>query len=137
VLFHCRLGKERTGVFAVLLLNLLGVGDDEVTQDYLLTSQYEPATRELLASHEDAGAATEPAVARQPVSRDAIEGLLQRLVSQYGGAYGYFARFGVTADEIDAFVEGALEPVIAPQGYGGWSPFAHLQGRGQPVRRAG
>lgn len=38
--FHCSAGKDRTGVCAALLLSLLGVPDDTIVQDYLLTNEY-------------------------------------------------------------------------------------------------
>ncbi len=107
--YHCRLGKDRTGVFSALLLKLLGVGDEDVIEDYLLTEQYEPAVRSLLEAHGD-HPEREPRVAKEPVSRRAMEGVLQRLVSQYGGAYGYFASHGATSETLDVFVEGMLTP---------------------------
>jgi protein-tyrosine phosphatase len=39
-LFHCRSGKDRTGVIAALLLNLAGVSDDLIGQDFALTREY-------------------------------------------------------------------------------------------------
>ena len=36
--FHCTAGKDRTGFAAALLLKALGVPDDEVMRDYLLTN---------------------------------------------------------------------------------------------------
>lgn len=38
VVFHCTAGKDRTGVAAALLLHALGVDDEAVAQDYLLTN---------------------------------------------------------------------------------------------------
>jgi protein-tyrosine phosphatase len=110
-LYHCRLGKDRTGVFSALVLKLLGVSDDDVVQDYMLTELQEPYARRLLdeAEVEDISS-REPLVAKEPPSRAAIEGVLQRLVSRYGGAYGYFAQYGVSAALLGAFVESALEP---------------------------
>ena len=110
VLFHCRLGKDRTGVFAALLLKLAGVGDDDVMADYLLTGEAEPAMRAYLSRAEAEAPSREPRVAHEPIRREAIEAVLQRLVSKYGGAYGYFARFGVPARTLDAVVESLLEP---------------------------
>jgi len=111
-LYHCRLGKDRTGVFSALVLKLLGVSDDDVVQDYMLTELQEPYARKLLdeAEADDTFASREPLVAKEPPNRVAIEGVLQRLVSQYGGAYGYFAHYGVPAALLGAFVENALEP---------------------------
>ena len=40
VLFHCRVGKDRTGVIAALLLSLAGVSDADVVADYAATQQY-------------------------------------------------------------------------------------------------
>ena len=40
VLFHCTAGKDRTGFAAAILLRTLGVPQDVVMQDYLLTNQY-------------------------------------------------------------------------------------------------
>lgn len=37
VLFHCALGKDRTGIAAALLLALVGVSRDNITEDYLHT----------------------------------------------------------------------------------------------------
>jgi len=39
LVFHCTAGKDRTGMAAALLLELLGVHRDEVMEDYLLTNQ--------------------------------------------------------------------------------------------------
>ncbi len=37
LLFHCAAGKDRTGVAAALVLSLLGVSEDQIIDDYLLT----------------------------------------------------------------------------------------------------
>ncbi|MEE2875385.1 MAG: tyrosine-protein phosphatase [Chloroflexota bacterium] len=39
VLFHCVTGKDRTGVFAVLLLGILNVSDADILSDYELSSR--------------------------------------------------------------------------------------------------
>ncbi len=40
LLFHCSVGKDRTGFAAFLLLNALGVHEDEILRDYLLTNDH-------------------------------------------------------------------------------------------------
>lgn len=40
IVFHCTAGKDRTGWAATLLLTTLGVPQDVVLQDYLLTNDY-------------------------------------------------------------------------------------------------
>ena len=37
VVFFCAAGKDRTGVFAALVLGLLGVSDEDIVTDYALT----------------------------------------------------------------------------------------------------
>ncbi len=40
VLWHCTAGKDRTGFAAAILLKILGVEDETIFADYLLTNQY-------------------------------------------------------------------------------------------------
>ena len=39
-LFHCRVGKDRTGVMAMLLLGLAGVSDADILDDFAATQRY-------------------------------------------------------------------------------------------------
>jgi protein tyrosine/serine phosphatase len=38
-LVHCMAGKDRTGIICAVVLKLLGVSDDDVVEDYLLTNK--------------------------------------------------------------------------------------------------
>ncbi len=49
LVFHCAAGKDRTGVLAALTLSLLGVADDDVADDYALSSQAVDRWTEWLA----------------------------------------------------------------------------------------
>jgi protein-tyrosine phosphatase len=40
ILFHCTAGKDRTGFAAAIILRMLGVPQDVVMEDYLLTNKY-------------------------------------------------------------------------------------------------
>lgn len=40
ILFHCAAGKDRTGFAAAILLRILGVPQETVMEDYLLTNRY-------------------------------------------------------------------------------------------------
>ena len=53
--FHCAAGKDRTGLLAMLVLGTLGVGHDDIVEDYALTSATMDAFR--------ANASRDPAVA--------------------------------------------------------------------------
>ena len=39
ILFHCTAGKDRTGLAAALILSALGVSEEDIWRDYLLTNQ--------------------------------------------------------------------------------------------------
>jgi protein-tyrosine phosphatase len=46
MVFHCAVGKDRTGMLAAVLLSLLGVAEKDIIEDYALS---EPYMDELLA----------------------------------------------------------------------------------------
>jgi len=56
LLFHCTAGKDRTGFATVLILSVLGVDQQTIIDDYLLTNQYrkkveEAEIEEVAAKH--------------------------------------------------------------------------------------
>jgi protein-tyrosine phosphatase len=46
--FHCAAGKDRTGLLAAFVLDLLGVDDDLIADDYALTAAIMPAFRQRM-----------------------------------------------------------------------------------------
>jgi len=102
LVFHCAAGKDRTGVAAALILSLVGVNNEQIVDDYLLTQ------REIEGRMETwlAGGATKAddykdfqnKLAQQPKEMikpvmDAdisyIETLLDYVGKSYKGFYGY------------------------------------------------
>jgi len=51
VLFHCMVGKDRTGILAAVLLELLGVDEEDIAQDYAMTAPSMPAFMERLSMY--------------------------------------------------------------------------------------
>jgi len=52
LVFHCTAGKDRTGLAAALILSALGVSQEDILHDYLLTNalyRHEPAATGLLS----------------------------------------------------------------------------------------
>jgi protein-tyrosine phosphatase len=47
VLIHCASGKDRTGFGAALILDVLGVTEEKIVDDYLLTNKYLPLDDEI------------------------------------------------------------------------------------------
>lgn len=111
VVFHCAAGKDRTGVLAALLLQVLGVSDDDIVADYVMTDRALPAIFDRLARDPVHGAA----VARIPDSRRMVQpavmrGFLQLLDQKHGGARAWLEEAGVTPRSIDALRARLLDP---------------------------
>jgi hypothetical protein len=110
LVFHCTAGKDRTGVLAAMVLDILEVRREVIVEDYMLT-----ATRLDLIR---AGLRRDPAFAEQidqiPASRllmqaSAMEQFLTHLHQRYGGAREWALRAGVPAQNLDAMSTLLLE----------------------------
>ena len=99
VLYHCTVGKDRTGMVSAMLLELAGVPRDQIVHNYALSAYYlkpmmdAPAMKQMLAA--------QPAVARLMGSPpEAIEAFLDTLDKDYGGTATYLRTVGVSAANI-------------------------------------
>jgi protein-tyrosine phosphatase len=91
--FHCAGGKDRTGLTAALLLELLGVPRHLVLDDYELTSRYRLRQHQT-ESYENLlalGMGPEAAGAVLGTPRWAMAETLEELDTAYGGAEAYLA----------------------------------------------
>ncbi|MEU9318273.1 tyrosine-protein phosphatase [Streptomyces sp. NPDC048295] len=115
-LVHCAAGKDRTGLLVALLLELVGVPDDQIADDYVRTALALPeilaalATRHRIALNDGAvagadGAAGQPAVPAPLLQapREAIEVFLETMRARHGGAEAFLLGCGVGAATLDAF----------------------------------
>lgn len=97
VLFHCTAGKDRTGMIAMLLESLAGVGRLDILADYQVSETY----LEELVRHMAATWPEMPAFAGQ--SRSAyMEQCMDMLTEKYGSIPGYLRAIGLTEQELDA-----------------------------------
>ncbi|MFI6531520.1 tyrosine-protein phosphatase [Nonomuraea sp. NPDC050547] len=120
VLVHCAAGKDRTGLFVALLLDLCGVSVEEIVADYVATAAALPDIfRELAAGHAsvtalNGGAAGEAGVEalRERLAKipppllhapaEAITAFLATIGSRHGGAEKFLLRCGVSPAAIAA-----------------------------------
>ena len=89
--FHCTAGKDRTGLSAAILLCLLGVDEEDVLDDYELTSRNRmPGNRdEILATLTELGMPPEAAAGLLTTPRWVMQTVLDDIRETYGGAEGY------------------------------------------------
>lgn len=109
VLFHCAAGKDRTGVLAALLLCVLGVTEEGIVADYLLTEHaLAPVLARLRSSEPYAAmlAATDDDAHRpQPATMRSFLAWLDA----HGGAEKWLRHHGVPEREITGFRDALLE----------------------------
>lgn len=94
VLFHCTAGKDRTGVVAMLLLDLIGVDEEVIVLDYAASGEY---TAKLRPDNVK-GLVIPPHVLQ--ADPEEMRCTLRHLRAQYGSAEGFLLSGGVAADEI-------------------------------------
>jgi protein-tyrosine phosphatase len=103
LLFHCAAGKDRTGMLAALLLRLLGVGEDDVVADYVLSADAMARRLAWLQATDPAAAVT---MAGQPAGWLAapaavMQTVLRHLDELHGGPAGYLTDHGVDPTTLD------------------------------------
>jgi protein-tyrosine phosphatase len=95
-LFHCTAGKDRTGLIAALILGTLEVSDQQIIEDYALTSTYIQPLLETL--REDAIAKGynldwyNQLLTSEP---NTMQVTLEHLQTKYGGARDYLEMLGL------------------------------------------
>ena len=106
VLFHCTAGKDRTGVAAILILELLGVDRDTILRDYLLTNRYlEEECRELFVFLGEKLGGITPRIAEALdalflAKREYFDALYETAERKYGSMTGYLSEgLGITEKE--------------------------------------
>jgi protein tyrosine/serine phosphatase len=109
--FFCMAGKDRTGVFAALLLGLLGVADVDIVADYALTSE---VLEEIHARHRREVPAIDEQWANLPPDiagafPRTMKGLLAEVRDRYGSWDGYATEIGVDASTLTTLTTSLLE----------------------------
>lgn len=100
VVFFCAAGKDRTGVFAALVLGLLGVSDDDIVADYALTGE---VIEQIHARREVQGTSVERAAALigtdlMNAYPESMAATIERVHAEWGDWAGYADAIGVDAD---------------------------------------
>ena len=111
LLFHCAGGKDRTGAFAALLHELLGVSREDILADYLLSNDSIEAARARFLNHtgrDDIDPSTwDPMLMVEPAYLDAM---FAEIEARQGSTDAYLDWLGVTPADVEAIRTNLLEP---------------------------
>lgn len=116
--FHCTGGRDRTGMVAALVLDLVGVEDEVIADDYLLTRKASDRTLAWVEAHEPEFAALVaqiPPEARE-LRGEVILGFLAGVRAKYGSAAGFLSSVGVTEAEQESLRSQLVEDPSDPAG---------------------
>lgn len=106
LLFHCTQGKDRTGCAAMLILSALGVDEQTIMDDYMLTNEF---NAKLIADERqellDSGMKEEELdgimIAGDQVYPQTMTNALDWLKKEYGSVKGYITKeLGVTEEQL-------------------------------------
>jgi protein tyrosine/serine phosphatase len=104
MLIHCAAGKDRTGMLAALTHHLLGVSDDDLMEDYLLTNTAvdlharAPDIAAQLKAFTGREASHDAIVAFMGVEADYLRAAFEAMTARHGSVDGYMTQaLGVDA----------------------------------------
>jgi len=100
-IFHCTAGKDRTGIVAALVLSLVGVPDDVIVDDYILTDERMPSINQRIRESHALPDELTPMLERVGRAEAAsMEAFLTVLQADYGGAHCWARAAGISEDTL-------------------------------------
>ena len=112
VVFHCSAGKDRTGMVAAFILALLGVGRQEILEDYAITSQHLSGgfLENITRNFADAGISGNLAETATAAPPELMAKILDSVEAEYGenGVEAYLLEHGMDPASPDKLREQLL-----------------------------
>jgi protein tyrosine/serine phosphatase len=110
ILFHCTVGKDRTGILAAAVLNILGVADEDIISDYNLTTRHMPGFLERMKGIPEAEDMLEkfPAYIWE-ASRESMTLVLSEIRRDYGSVREYLEARGTDSGLFDRLEKALLD----------------------------
>ncbi len=103
LVFHCAAGKDRTGVLAALILDILGVEHATIVDDYVITaSRLELILERLRRDPVWGGSAPKIPPERVTAEAATMGRFLELLYERHGGARAWALAAGVPPENLDA-----------------------------------
>jgi len=111
VLFHCTVGKDRTGMVAAMLLKLANVSDADIIADYAETgSHIGPVLTALRARAEANNWDVERLSRYWRSDASTMEQFLMHLEADYGGVASYLTSAGLSSSDLAAISQRLTQP---------------------------
>ncbi len=109
--FFCAAGKDRTGVLSATVLGALGVRDEDIVEDYVLTSESIEEVIGRFAQSPNAPAfyKDNPPSYFTPYA-ETMERVLKHVREDFGSFAEYLIANGLPQSSLDALLRGLLEP---------------------------
>ncbi len=95
IIFFCNAGKDRTGVISAIILKLLGVEENEIIDDYILTDKYMHKKLE-----EYANGSIEILNIITP-KKEYMKEMVNWINEEYGSIENYMKNIGITEETIN------------------------------------
>ena len=115
LLFHCTQGKDRTGCAAMLILSALGVDEETIINDFMLTNTYNAKLissqrKELIEAGYTGDELQTLMSAKDEVNEQYMRNALDWMKKNYGSVKGYITdALGITDDQLNTLKEKYLE----------------------------
>ncbi len=97
LIFHCFAGKDRTGIAAAILYSLLGVSEEDILKEYLLTNEIRREKNEEILAIERAEGKTKEHLAALKVSYEVFPQYLEKVFevarNKSGSLFGYVKEY--------------------------------------------
>ncbi len=111
LVFHCAAGKDRTGVLAALVLDILGVDAEVIVADYVITA----GRMEMILGRYRSDPRFAERMAAVPASRFGVEAetmvrFLDEVGDRFGGARAWALSSGLAPEAVGRMEEILLEP---------------------------
>jgi protein-tyrosine phosphatase len=99
LVFHCAVGKDRTGILTAMLLKLLGVREADIVEDYTLSEPYmDELLARIKANPKDGEEVPDIPDYFWKASAESMKKLLTTLKKEYGSVEKYLLEMGMPSD---------------------------------------
>ena len=112
VFFHCKLGKDRTGIISALLLSLADVPEAAILDDYVLTEERTATLVSELLLDPPAYLGAQIYAQLLATQRANLQSSLEHLRLHYGTAERYLGAAGLTTEELTAIMRKLTMPIV-------------------------